>query len=78
MANFSINFTCRKCEGNIGKAEEQTEKLCDEVETVREFIYIGDSVTQMEDVSLLLLPEQDEGGVSLGNVVSCCMEKDFL
>ena len=26
---FSKNFTCRKCEGNIGEIEEQEEKLCD-------------------------------------------------
>ena len=29
-------FTWRKCEGNIGEAVEQEEKLCDEVGTVRE------------------------------------------
>ena len=33
---FSKNFTCRKCEGNIGEAMEQELKLCDEVETVKE------------------------------------------
>ena len=27
---FSRSFTCRKCEGNIGEAEEQEETLCDE------------------------------------------------
>ena len=27
-------FTCRKCEGNIGEAVKQEEKLFDEVETV--------------------------------------------
>ena len=26
---FSINFTCRYCDGNIGEAVEQEEKLCD-------------------------------------------------
>ena len=31
---LSRNFACRKCDGNIGEAEEQGEKLCDEVETV--------------------------------------------
>ena len=31
---FSRNFTCRKCEGNIGEAVEQEEMLCDEVETL--------------------------------------------
>ena len=35
-------FAYIKCEGNIGEAVEQDEKLCDEVETVREFTYLGD------------------------------------
>ena len=34
------NIACRKCEGNIGEAVEHKEKLCDEVETVREFTYL--------------------------------------
>ena len=38
-------FSCRKCEGNIGEAVEQDEKLCDEVETVLEFTYLGDRVS---------------------------------
>ena len=37
--------TCRKCEGNIGEAVDQEEKLCDEVETVREVTYLGDRVS---------------------------------
>ena len=39
---FSRNFTCRKYEWNVGQAVEQEEKLCDEVETAREFSYLGD------------------------------------
>ena len=38
-------FSCRKCEGNIGEAVEQEVKLCDEVETVREFACRGDRVS---------------------------------
>ena len=38
------NFSCRKCEMDIGEAVEQEEKLCDEVETVREFKYLSDRV----------------------------------
>ena len=41
---FSRNFTCSNCEGNIGEAVEQEVKLCDEVETVGEFTYLGDRV----------------------------------
>ena len=43
---FSENFTCIKCEGNIGEAVEQEEKLCDKVETVWEFTYLSDSMSQ--------------------------------
>ena len=41
----SRNFRCRTCEFNIGKAVEQKGKLCDVVETVREFTYLGDRVS---------------------------------
>ena len=39
---FSINSMCRNCEGNIGEAVEQEEKLCDEMETLKVFTYIGE------------------------------------
>ena len=42
---ISRNITCRKCEGNIGEAVEQEENLCDDVETVQEFTYLGDRVS---------------------------------
>ena len=38
-------FYMKKYEGNIGEAMEQDEKLCDEVETVGEFTYLGDRVS---------------------------------
>ena len=42
---FCGNIACRKCEGNIGAAMEQEEKLCDEVETVGECTYLSDRVS---------------------------------
>ena len=42
---FSSYFTCRHCEGNIGEAVEQEDKLSDEVETVWELTYLGDRVS---------------------------------
>ena len=39
-----FNFTCRKCDGNIGEAVEQKVKLCDEVKTILEFTSLGDRV----------------------------------
>ena len=41
----SRNPTCRKCDGDIGEAVKQEERLCDEVETEREFTYLGDRVS---------------------------------
>ena len=45
---MSRNFACRKCERIIGEAVEQEEKLSDEVETVQEFTYHGDRVSDGE------------------------------
>ena len=42
---FSRNFTCRKCDVDIGEAVEQELQLCDEEETVGEFTYLGDRVS---------------------------------
>ena len=75
---FSRNFTCRRCKGNIGEAMEQEEKLCDEVETVREFTFLVTGWVQVEDVRLLWLPEQDVGWLSLSSAVSYCISFDFL
>ena len=41
---FMGNLACRRCEENIGEAVEWEEKLCHEVETVREFTYLADSM----------------------------------
>ena len=42
---FERNFTCKKCDGNIGESVQQEEKLCDEVETLSELTYFGDRVS---------------------------------
>ena len=42
---YSRNFTCSKCEGNIGEAVDQEVKSCDEVESVSEFTYLNDKVS---------------------------------
>ena len=39
------NCACKKCEGNIREAVEQEDNICDEVQTAREFPYLGDRVS---------------------------------
>ena len=50
---------------------EQEEKLCDEVETVKELTYLGDRVSAGSGCVAALLPEQDVGRLSLGSMLSC-------
>ena len=64
---FSRNSTCRKCEGNIGEAVEQEEKLCDEVETVREFTYLGDRVSAGGGCEAAVTARTRCGELSLGS-----------
>ena len=52
-ARLSRHFACIKFAGNIEEVLEQEETLCDEVETVMEFTYVGDSVSVDESVRLL-------------------------
>ena len=52
----------KKCEQNTGMVVE--EEKCNNVETVGEFTYLYDIVKVLR---LLCLPEQDFGGLSLGN-----------
>ena len=74
---FSKNFTCKKCEWNIGEAVEQEEKLCDEVETVREFMYLGDRVSAGRGCEAAVTARTRCGGLSLGSVISCCIAGFF-
>ena len=43
-SQFFKNLICRKCEGNIGEAVKQGERLYDKMETRRGFTYLGDMV----------------------------------
>ena len=56
---FTMNLTCKKCEGNIEEAVGQDEKLCDEVGTVTG--NIGEAVGQDEKLC-------DEVGTVTGNI----------
>ena len=50
---FSRNVTCQRCEGNIGEAVGQGEKLCGEVEAVRNSHILVTRRVQVDYVRLL-------------------------
>ena len=60
------------CDGNIGEAVEQEEKLYDEVKNVREFAYICDRVSAGRGCEAAVTAEQDLGGLCLWSAVSYC------
>ena len=57
---------------------EQEKKLCDEVETIREFIYLGDRLSAGGGCEAAVTARTRRGGLSKGSAVSCCMAGDFL
>ena len=66
---------CRseKGEMNIGDAVEQKIMLCDEMETVREFTYLGDRVSAGGGCEVAVTARTRCWWVSLGSAVSWCM-----
>ena len=47
---FLRNFACRKCEGNVGEAVGQEERLCDRVETVKELLLLARLINRQDVV----------------------------
>ena len=76
---ISRNFTCRKCEGNIGQAVDQDETLCDEVETAKEFTYLGDRMSAGGGCEAAVTARTRCGWFKLReSAVSFCMTGNFL
>ena len=65
-AKISLSFACKKCEGNIGQPVEQEEKICDEVEMVREFTYLGDRVSAGGECVAVVIARTRCGWVGYG------------
>ena len=56
--------------GNLGEAVEQEEKLCNEVETVREFAYLGDRVSTSGGCEASVTSRTRFGWVNFQNLAS--------
>ena len=71
-------FCLLKMRGDIGEEVEQEDELCDEVQTVGEFTYLGGRVSACWGCEAAVTAEQYVGGLSPGSVVICCIVKDFV
>ena len=69
------SITFRKCEGNIGDAVKQEEKLCVDVETLMEFAYLGDRVSEDGECEAVVTARPSSGWVKFRK---CGDRRDFL
>ena len=76
--NPLVQRNFRQCEGNIGEAVEQEEKLCGEMKTVREFTYLGDRVSAVGGYYAAVTVRIRSGRVKFRGAVSCCIAGDVL
>ena len=70
-------FAHTKYEENIGESVEQEETLCDEVESVRQFTYLGDMVSAGGGCEAAVTARTNMGWLNIGSAVSCCMVGDL-
>ena len=75
---LSRNFTCRICEENIGESVEHEEKLCDEVETVSVFTYLGDRVSAGGGYEATVTARTICGWIVFRECDELCMAGDFI
>ena len=74
---FSV---CSKCEKGAGAgAEEQQEVMCDEVETVKGFCYLGNRLNASGGCEAAVTAKTRVGWKKFrGSVVKYCLEKNSL
>ena len=75
MARF---FVSSKCDKVTNGAEVQQEVMCDEVETMKRFYYLGNSLNASARCEATVSQEQEWDGRNLESVERYCLEKDSL
>ena len=78
-----MHFVCSKCKGIIEGPVDLVKKLCDEVETVNGFCYLGDRLNSSGGCEARVevkqsQQEQESVRKDLGNVESYCLKIGFL
>ena len=74
----SRDVAFRICGGSIGMAVVQEERLCDGVETVREFTYLGGTVSVGGGCETAVTSRAGLWSVKFWNMATCCVERGFL
>ena len=77
-ARLAMHFICSKCKGIIEGMVESIEKLCDEVETVNGFSYLGDRLNAIGSCEAAVAARVRIGWVRFRERENYCLEIDFL
>lgn len=77
-AGLAQNFVCARCLANENTETELVEELCDDVETVGGFRYLGDRLSAGGGCETAVTARFDVDGKNSENVVKCYWERNFL
>ena len=72
------DFVCRRCTDVGDGTQEPAEALCDEVETVKGFCYLGDRLNASGGCETAVTSRVRIGWINLENAESCYVEESFL
>ena len=75
---LALHFICSKCKGIMKGMVDSIGNLCDDVETVNGFCYLGDRLNANGGCEAAVTARVRIGWVRSGNVKSNCLEIGFL
>ena len=73
-----MHFVCSKCKGIMEGKVDSIEKMCDEVETVNGFCYLGDRISSGGGCQVAVTARVRIGWVRSGNAESWYWKIGFL
>ena len=75
---LAMHFVCSKCRGIKEGTMDLIEKLCDKVETLNEFCYLGDSLNASGGCEAAVIARVRISWVRFRECGECCLEIGFL
>ena len=75
---LAMHFVCSKCKEIMEGTVNLIDKLCDEMETVNRFCYLGDRLNASGGCEAAVIARVRIVGKNSENVESYCLEGGFL
>ena len=77
IATLAMHFVCSNCKGIMKGMVDSIEKLCDEVETVNEFCYLGDRLNASGDCEVAVTARVRIGWVRFRKCGELLLKNEF-